>query len=67
MAQKACLARSSRSTADELSAARITFKVGTDLDAAQMLVQNRVAAAVPRLPQEVQRLGVTTLQTSPSA
>ena len=32
-----------------------------------MLVQNRVAAAVPRLPQEVQRLGVTTRKTSPSA
>ena len=61
------LYQSSQSTADGKLSISITFKVGTDLDAAQMLVQNRVAAAVPRLPQEVQRLGVTTRKTSPSA
>ena len=43
----------------------VTFKIGTDLDAAQVLVQNRVAIAVPRLPEEVQRLGVVTRKTSP--
>ena len=36
--------------------------IGTDLDAAQVLVQNRVAVAVPRLPEEVQRLGVVDAQ-----
>jgi multidrug efflux pump len=43
----------------------ITFGLGTDLDKAQVQVQNRVAQALPRLPQEVQRLGVTTEKTSP--
>ncbi|QPQ54843.1 multidrug efflux RND transporter permease subunit [Allosphingosinicella flava] len=37
----------------------ITFKPGTDLDAAQVLVQNRVALAVPRLPDQVRQVGVT--------
>ena len=37
----------------------VTFEVGTDLDKAQVLVQNRLAVAQPRLPQEVQRQGVT--------
>jgi multidrug efflux pump len=44
----------------------ITFKLGTDLDQAQVLVQNRVATAIPQLPQEVQRTGVTTKKKSPS-
>ena len=39
--------------------------LGTDLDKAQVLVQNRVAIATPRLPEEVRRLGVTTLKSSP--
>src|SRR5579872_5949412 len=43
----------------------ITFKLGTDLDKAQVLVQNRVAIAQPRLPEEVQRNGVTTRKNSP--
>ncbi|MBP0578551.1 multidrug efflux RND transporter permease subunit [Labrys sp. LIt4] len=43
----------------------ITFKLGTDLDTAQVLVQNRVAIATPRLPDDVRRLGVTTLKSSP--
>ncbi|HEX9468866.1 MAG TPA: efflux RND transporter permease subunit, partial [Bradyrhizobium sp.] len=38
----------------------VTFKLGTDLDKAQVLVQNRVAIAQPQLPEEVQRNGVVT-------
>ncbi|KAF1007232.1 MAG: Efflux pump membrane transporter BepE [Luteibacter sp.] len=57
----------SQSTGDGKVAITVTFKVGTNLDAAQMLVQNRVATATPRLPEEVQRLGVTTKKTAPSA
>ena len=40
----------------------VTFKLGTDLDKAQVLVQNRVAIAQPQLPEEVQRNGVVTTQ-----
>jgi len=43
----------------------VTFNLGTNIDTAQVLVQNRVAIALPRLPQEVQQLGVTTLKQSP--
>jgi hydrophobe/amphiphile efflux-1 (HAE1) family protein len=43
----------------------ITFKLGTDLDKAQVLVQNRVAIAQPQLPEEVQRNGVATKKNSP--
>ena len=43
----------------------VTFKLGTDLDKAQVLVQNRVAIAQPRLPEEVQRNGVVTRKNSP--
>src|ERR1700749_1221939 len=43
----------------------ITFKLGTDLDKAQVLVQNRVATAQPRLPEEGQRNGVVTRKNSP--
>jgi hydrophobe/amphiphile efflux-1 (HAE1) family protein len=43
----------------------ITFALGTDLDEAQVLVQNRVAIAEPRLPEDVRRIGVTTLKSSP--
>ncbi|MEM7693586.1 MAG: multidrug efflux RND transporter permease subunit [Pseudomonadota bacterium] len=56
---------SSYSTADGAMALTITFALGTDLDAAQVLVQNRVAIAEARLPEEVRRLGVTTLKSSP--
>ncbi|MBA3667162.1 MAG: multidrug efflux RND transporter permease subunit [Sphingomonas sp.] len=56
---------SSQSTGDGNLAITVTFKQGTDLNAAQVLVQNRVAIAVPRLPQEVQRLGIVTRKTSP--
>ena len=43
----------------------VTFKLGTDVDKAQVQVQNRVAQALPKLPQDVQRLGVTTNKASP--
>jgi len=59
------LYQSSQSTGDGKVTITVTFKIGTDLDAAQVLVQNRVAVAVPRLPEEVQRLGVVTRKTSP--
>ncbi len=56
---------SSYSTADGTMALSVTFELGTDLDAAQVLVQNRVAIAESRLPEEVRRLGVTTTKSSP--
>ncbi len=55
----------SQCTTDGAMTLTITFKLGTDLDKAQVLVQNRVATAVPRLPEEVQRIGVTTDKSSP--
>ena len=45
----------------------VTFKLGTDLDKAQVLVQNRVAIAQPQLPDEVQRNGVVTRRTAPTS
>ncbi|HEX8419532.1 MAG TPA: efflux RND transporter permease subunit, partial [Sphingomonas sp.] len=54
-----------QSTGDGRVVITVTFKQGTDLDSAQVLVQNRVAIATPRLPQEVQRLGIVTKKTSP--
>ncbi|NJC34407.1 hydrophobe/amphiphile efflux-1 (HAE1) family protein [Sphingomonas jejuensis] len=59
------LYQSSQSTGDGRVTITVTFRPGTDLDAAQVLVQNRVAIATPRLPQEVQRLGIVTKKTSP--
>jgi multidrug efflux pump len=56
---------SSQSTTDGQMALTITFKLGTDLDKAQVLVQNRVAVAEPILPEEVRRGGVTTTKSSP--
>src|SRR5206468_113821 len=56
---------SSQSTGDGNLTITVTFKQGTDLNAAQVLVQNRVAIAAPRLPQDVQRLGIVTRKTSP--
>ena len=55
----------SQATADGVMTLTITFGIGTDLDKAQVQVQNRVSQALPRLPPEVQRLGVTTEKTSP--
>ncbi len=56
---------SSISTNDGQTKITATFKLGTDLDKAQVLVQNRVNIAVPRLPEEVRRLGITTDKESP--
>jgi HAE1 family hydrophobic/amphiphilic exporter-1 len=56
---------SSYSSGDGALSVTITFALGTDLDEAQVLVQNRVAIAEPRLPEEVRRLGVTTRKSSP--
>src|SRR5206468_1505137 len=56
---------SSQATTDGQMTLTITFKLGTDLDTAQVLVQNRVAIAEPRLPEEVRRLGITVLKNSP--
>ena len=56
---------SSQSTADGRTTITVTFALGTDLDAAQVLVQNRVNIALPRLPEEVRRLGVVTNKNTP--
>ncbi|MDO4558268.1 MAG: efflux RND transporter permease subunit, partial [Planctomycetia bacterium] len=57
---------SSSSTSDGQMQLIVTFEVGTDLDMASVLVQNRVSLAVPKLPQTVQQLGVTVRKRSPS-
>ena len=56
---------SSQSTADGRTTITVTFALGTDLDAAQVLVQNRVNIALPRLPEEVRRIGVVTNKNTP--
>ncbi len=56
---------SSQSTSDGNMTLSVTFKLGTNLDTAQVLVQNRVAIAIPVLPPDVQRIGVTTKKQSP--
>ncbi|MEM8867961.1 MAG: multidrug efflux RND transporter permease subunit [Verrucomicrobiota bacterium] len=56
---------SSQSTTDGALAITVTFELGTDLDSAQVLVQNRVAVATPRLPDEVQSIGITVNKSSP--
>jgi multidrug efflux pump len=55
---------SSQGTTDGLMTLTVTFRLGTDPDKAQQLVQNRVSQAEPRLPEEVRRLGVTTVKSS---
>ncbi|MEQ1614449.1 MAG: efflux RND transporter permease subunit, partial [Hyphomicrobiaceae bacterium] len=55
----------SQSTSDGSMGLTITFEIGTDIDKAQVLVQNRVASAEPRLPDEVRRSGVTVRKNSP--
>jgi len=54
----------SYSSSDGVMGLTITFRIGTDLDLAQMQVQNRVSTALPRLPEEVRRLGVQTNKAS---
>ncbi len=55
----------SQATADGVMTLTVTFKLGTDVDKAQVLVQNRVQQALPKLPEEVRRFGVTTTKQSP--
>ncbi|MCC7476692.1 MAG: efflux RND transporter permease subunit [Pirellulales bacterium] len=57
---------SSKCTNDGQMNLDVTFELGTNLDTAQVLVQNRVAVAEAKLPQEVKRIGVTTKKKSPS-
>jgi len=56
----------SQATSDGVLTMTITFRVGTDPDLAQVQVQNRVSQALPRLPEEVRQLGVTTVKSSPN-
>src|SRR6476619_7502868 len=55
----------SQSTGDGALSISVVFKPGTNIDQAQVLVQNRVSVALPRLPEEVQRIGVTVRKSSP--
>jgi hydrophobe/amphiphile efflux-1 (HAE1) family protein len=56
---------SSQSTGDGHMTITVTFKLGTNINTAQVLVQNRVATALPLLPQEIQSTGVIVRQSSP--
>ncbi len=56
---------SSNSTASGAFSIAVTFDIGTNLDTAQVQVQNRVAIALPRLPQDVRQIGVTVTKSSP--
>ena len=55
---------SSTSTMDGSLTLTVTFKIGADIDRAQVQVQNRVSQALPRLPEEVRDLGVNTVKAS---
>src|SRR5215467_8141903 len=55
----------SQSTGNGVLQISVVFKTGTNIDLAQVLVQNRVSVAIPRLPEEVQRIGVTVRKNSP--
>jgi hydrophobe/amphiphile efflux-1 (HAE1) family protein len=57
---------SSQSTGDGKLTITVTFRIGTDLNVAQMLTQNRVQDALPRLPDDVQRLGVQVRKSTPT-
>src|SRR5215468_2527381 len=57
---------SSQSTGDGKLTLTVTFRIGTDLNVAQMLTQNRVQDALPRLPEDVQRLGVQVRKSTPT-
>src|SRR5689334_25016255 len=56
----------SQSTGDGNLTITVTFRIGTDLNIAQMLTQNRVQDALPRLPEDVQRLGVQVRKATPN-
>src|SRR5580658_1235178 len=55
----------SQATGDGVLTVTVTFNLGTDVDKAQVQVQNRVSQALPKLPEEVRDLGVTTTKQSP--
>ncbi len=56
---------SSSSTSDGRVQITVTFELGTDLDKSQVLIQNRVNSALPRLPEDVRRQGITARKQSP--
>lgn len=56
---------SSTATANGALTLTVTFRIGTNVDLAQVQVQNRVSQALPRLPEGVRQLGVTTVKSSP--
>ena len=57
---------SSQNTSDGALMLTLTFAIGTDIDRAESQVQNRVQRALPRLPEEVRQIGVTTVKSSPN-
>src|SRR6201994_1360862 len=57
---------SSQSTGDGKLTLTVTFRIGTDLNTAQVLTQNRVTTALPRLPDDVQHQGVDVRKTTPN-
>jgi multidrug efflux pump len=56
----------SKATSDGSLALTVTFKIGTNAEQAETQVQNRVQRAIPRLPEEVRQIGVTTVKSSPN-
>jgi len=56
---------SSQATTDGVLTLTVTFRIGTDVDLAETLVQNRVQRALPRLPDEVRQIGVVTQRSTP--
>ncbi|HKO89388.1 MAG TPA: multidrug efflux RND transporter permease subunit [Burkholderiales bacterium] len=56
---------SSQATTDGVMMLTVTFKIGTNIDTAETQVQNRVQRALPRMPEEVRQIGVTTEKSSP--
>ena len=57
---------SSQNTSDGALMLTVTFKIGTNVEQAETAVQNRVQRALPRLPEEVRQIGVTTVKSSPN-
>jgi hydrophobe/amphiphile efflux-1 (HAE1) family protein len=57
---------SSQATMDGSLAVTVTFRIGTDIDRAQVQVQNRVQQALPRLPDDVRAIGVSVIKSTPA-
>jgi multidrug efflux pump len=57
---------SSQNTSDGALMLTVTFAIGTNVEQAETQVQNRVQRALPRLPEEVRQIGVTTVKSSPN-